>query len=113
MQREGVDHVGGVVGCRIHRRHAGRVFGGDRLGHGVEEHGKNVLREQAGEELLGGLLVDVVDVGGAEFLGFFVGLGGVGRLKLDAGGESGLGDALFFFERKARRRRRSAGCQYR
>ena len=62
VQRERVDHVGGVVGCRIHRRHAGRVFGGDRLGHGVEEHGKNVLRQQAGEKLLGGLLVDVVDV---------------------------------------------------
>ena len=63
----------------------------------MEEHGKNVLRKQAGEEFLGGLLVDVVDVGGAELFGFFVGLGGVGGLNLDARGERGFGGALLFF----------------
>ena len=52
---------------------------------------------QAGEELLGGLLVDVVDLGGAELLGFFVGLGCVDGLNLDAGRECGLGGAFLFF----------------
>ena len=60
----------------------------------MEEDRKNVLRQQAGKKLLGGLLVDIVDVCGAEILGFLVGLGSVGRLDLDSGGERSFGGAF-------------------
>ena len=63
----------------------------------MEEHCENVLRQQAAKKLPGRLLVDVIDLGGAELLGFFVGFGGVSGLKLDARRERGLGAALFFF----------------
>src|SRR5487761_2726826 len=43
VERERVDHVRGVVGCRIHRRHAGRMLRGNRLSHGVVQHGRDVL----------------------------------------------------------------------
>ena len=55
------------------------------------------MGKQAVEEFLGGLLVDVVNIGGAELLCFFVGLGRVGRLDLDAGGKCSLGGAFLFF----------------
>ena len=46
------------------------------------------------EKLLGGLLVDVVHLIGAELARFLVGLGGVHRLEEDAGRKSGLGHAF-------------------
>jgi len=81
----------------IHGCHACRVLGGDRLGHGVEEHGKNVLREQTGEELLGGLLVNVVDVGVPNFLASSS-ASAVSAASMSMPAERGrLGDALLLF----------------
>jgi hypothetical protein len=45
----------------------------------------------------GGLLVDVIHLRGAELLRFLVGLGGIGRLQLNARAGGGLGGALALF----------------
>src|SRR5216683_660989 len=57
-QRERIDHIAGVDGCSIHRRHAGSVLSG----YGLEQRTKNlyadILRQNSLEKLVGRLLVD-------------------------------------------------------
>ena len=54
------------------------VLGGYAFEQGVEDLGGDVAGHEVGEELLGGCVEDVVDVGGAELLRFFVDGGLVG-----------------------------------
>jgi len=56
QQRERVDHVEGCWLPNPSPSCGPRVFGGDRLRHGVIQHGGNVLREQAVEQLARRLL---------------------------------------------------------
>src|SRR5260370_16920082 len=60
-QRQLIVHVAGVAGRRVHRGHAGGVFGG----HGLQQRAKNldadVLWQNALEKLVVRLLVDGVD----------------------------------------------------
>ena len=81
------------------------MLGGNRLRHGVIKHRKNVLRQQAVEELLGRLLVDVVHVRGAELLRFLVRFRRVRGLELDARAQRRFRGALRVLPPSAPRRR--------
>src|ERR1700675_1173354 len=61
VQGKGFDHFAGVLGGGFHGGHARGVVGSGRFQHGAEYLGLDIAREQVAEDLLLGLLVEVVD----------------------------------------------------
>src|SRR5882757_1217336 len=71
-QRQRFDHVAGIVGGRIHCRHAGGVLGGYGFQQRVENLNAYVLWQNALKKLLGTLLVNIIYGLGSEFRRNFV-----------------------------------------
>src|SRR5579872_429612 len=65
-QGQRIAHVSCVVGSRIHRVHTSRMFGGYRLQQRPENLDAYVLRQQRTEQFFRRLLVNVIDLRGAE-----------------------------------------------
>src|ERR1700691_1493684 len=60
-QRQRLDHIAGIAGGCIHRGHASGVLGGHRLQERMKNLDRDVLRQNSLKQLLGRLLVDIVD----------------------------------------------------
>src|SRR3989304_4279495 len=96
LQREPGDHIHGVVGRRIHRRHPGAVLSRHRLEEDPEDLRLHVLGEEDLPDLLPGRLVEVAEAGRGIFLLHFPrpprgGLEGDRKETLEPGGAGGAG----------------------
>src|SRR5262249_56731997 len=62
LDRQDVDHLLGVLGGRLHRRHASAVLAGQRLHQSAVDLHAHVARQQVAQNAARARLVDVVDV---------------------------------------------------